>query len=273
MSIGAKRPLFSAILLSLISINIVLCNNENHDIQKIISQLIKIVEDPSQPVDSRIKAAQLLGKLGEQAKETIPSLLAVLQRLRGRELEPLQVAIVDSLGQMGYAARIALPTFAIASGRSIDIDQAITRATESILNATDQYDVASLTAQFGSKDPSQRLRAVDALRRMGRTAKEAMPAIMTLLDDEDYIVRNAAIEALMTLQVDGNVPESVIRAIAKDLSESEPGRRLLALYRLGKIGPASAIVINEIDKLRDDPDASIRRITQEVLNKILGKTR
>jgi len=266
------RSLFSAVLLSLISISVNLCNNEDHDMQKIVNQLIKIVEDPSQPMDSRIKAAQLLGKLGEQAKETIPTLLVVLQRLRGRELEPLQVAIVDSLGRMGYAARIALPTFAIATGRSIDIDQAITRATESILNATDQYDVASLTKQLESKDPSQRLRAVDALRRMGRTAKEAMPAVMALLDDEDYIVRNAAIEALM-MQINGNIPESVIRAIAKDLNEIEPGRRLLALYRLGKIGPASAIVINEIDKLRDDPDASIRRIAQEVLNRILGKTR
>jgi hypothetical protein len=52
-------------------------------------------------MDSRIKAAQLLGKLGEQAKETIPTLLVVLQRLRGRELEPLQVAIVDSLDEWG----------------------------------------------------------------------------------------------------------------------------------------------------------------------------
>jgi HEAT repeat protein len=267
------KILFMVVLFMLISVNIYLCNGETQDVKAIINQLMKIVEDPSQSIDSRVEAAQLLGRLGEQAKEVIPSMVAVLRRLKGRELEPLQIAIIDSLGQMGYSARMALPTFALASGRSSDIDRAIMRATKNILSTTDEHDIAALTMQLGSKDPSQRLRAVDALRRMGGGAKEATPAIMALLDDGDYTVRNAAIETLIILHGEGNIPEAVIRAVAKDLNESDPGRRLHALYRLSKFGATSAIVADEIDKLRNDPDMSVRRLAQDALNKILGKGR
>jgi HEAT repeat protein len=235
-----------------------------------IKQLIRIVDDPSQPLDARIEATYLIGKLGVTAKEAIPTLISVLRRLRGRELEPLQIAIIDSLAQMGYTARVALPALTMASGRSIDIDLAIRRATKAILSATDDQDITSLVKQLRSSDPSQRLRAVDALRRLGDEAKEASSALMELLDDGDYTVRNAAIDALLAISRDKKIPDAIIRAIAKDLNESDPLRRLLALYRLGKIGSESAIVADEIDKLKNDTDTNVRRVAQEILNKILG---
>ncbi|MCX8140863.1 MAG: HEAT repeat domain-containing protein [Gemmataceae bacterium] len=256
-------------VLYLISILVVFFYHESGDENNPIKQLIKIVDDPSQPLDTRIEAAYLIGKLGVSAKEAIPHLITVLRRLQGRELEPLQIAIIDSLAQMGYTARIALPALTMASGRSIDIDLAIKRATKAILSTTDEHDVTSLVKQLGSSDPSQRLRAVDALRRLGDEAKEASSALMELLDDADYTVRNAAIEALLTISRDRKIPDAIIRAIAKELNESDPLRRLLALYRLGKIGSPSAIVADEVDKLRNDTDTNVRRVAQEILNKIL----
>lgn len=261
--------IYKIIFIFIINMLLIILSCISNDEQSIVKELIKIINNPSMPLESRIEAAHHIGKMGETAKEAIPYLVSILRRLQGRELEPLQVAIIDSLAQMGYIARIALPTLTIVSGRSPDIDQAIKRATKTILSAPDERDITSLIKQLGSSDPSQRLRAVDALRRLGEGAKEASAALMTLLDDADYTVRNAAIEALLSSMDDKKVPDVVIRAIAKDLNETNPERKLIALYRLAKIGTRSAIVADAIDKLRNDNDTNIRRIAQEILSKII----
>lgn len=252
------------------SILIILFCHVIDDDQNLVKQLVKIMDDPSQPLNARVEAALLIGKLGDTAKEAIPSMISVLKRLRGSELEPLQVAIIDSLAHMGYSARIALPALSIASGRSSNIDLAIKKTTNAILNALDERDVTSLVMQLGSNDPSQRLRAVDALRRLGESAKQALPELLTLLEDADYTVRNAAVEASLAILGNQKVPDVIIRTIAKDLNEADPAIKLLALYRLGKLGTVSAIVADEINKLRNDNDINVRRVAQEVLDKIIG---
>lgn len=237
----------------------------------VIKKLITIVKDPSEPLSARIEAASIIGQLGAEAVEAIPALVSVLQRLRGRELEPLQLAIIEALGRMGRPAQIALPGLAAISGRSIDIDIAIKKTITSITSTSDDDDINSIVRQLNSKNISVKLQAIDRLRRLGDKAKEAIPSLYDLLNDDDSTIRNAAIDAIAAIQKTGRIDEQIIRAIAKDLNNPDPEYRLRAAYRLGKIGRDAIVVANQLNELRNDPDIEVRKIAQDALSKIIGR--
>src|SRR5262249_14024722 len=81
-----------------------------------------LVRDFRQPLPARVEAARTLEKLGARASAAVPDLVVVLDRLRGTEHAPLQEAIVEALGQIGTASRVALPSLAKATFRTVDID-------------------------------------------------------------------------------------------------------------------------------------------------------
>jgi HEAT repeat protein len=235
---------------------------------ELAKRLSMTARDPRLSIHSRVEAAKTLGKLGTRASAAVPDLVAVLNRLRGAEQEPLQEAIVDALGHIGAAARPTLPTLARASGRTTDIDQAIKRSTELILTSPDDQEIGTLVKQLGSMDPSIRLRAVKALSALGPVAAPTLPLLAVLLADPDADVRRGAISAVRRIDPNGRPTEPLIRAIAVDLSDPDPNRRLFAVRTLGQIGPAATIVAVEIDGLRADPDPDVRRAATEALARI-----
>jgi HEAT repeat protein len=231
-------------------------------------RLAGVVKDFRQPTSARAEAARTLAKLGPRAAIAVPDLVAVLNRLRGAEQEPLQEAIIDALGQIGAAARTALPSLARATYRTVDIDQAVKRSTDLIVNASDSQNLDVLTQQLVSRDPSVRLRAVKALADLGLAAKEAAPALLLALGDPDGDVRRAAITAYRIIQPAIKPPEALVRGIALDLKDPDPNYRLLAVRALGRLGPAAAPVVLDIAGLSGDPDPDVRRAATEAFNRI-----
>lgn len=239
----------------------------------IVNRLVMLVADPSQDLNTRVEAARLIGRLGEAAKGAVPRLVEVLQRLQGNELADLQLAIIESLGQLGHAARGALPVIATVANRSVDAQIAARLAINNILSAPDTQNVDTLVRQLVDKDPSQRIRAADALRRLGDKAKSALPALYTQLEDTDDAARNAVIDAILEIQKGEKIENAVVYAIAKDLKSNDASKRLMALYKLGRIGPPAAVVANEVDSLRSDTDNDVRKLATDVLPRILGSRR
>lgn len=233
-------------------------------------QLGSVVRDPRPSIWARVEAARTLAKLGPRASAAVPDLVAVLGRFRGPELEPLQEAIVEALGQIGSPAKSALPALALTSARSVDIDQAIKRSTVQIVTASDTQDVDALIRQLVSRDASVRLRATKALGQLGIAAQPATGALVATLGDPDGDVRRGAITALRLIYPNAKVPEVMIRAIALDLTDVDPNMRLLALRALSRIGAAAGIVAQDIDNLRGDPDPDVRRAAGETLNRVVG---
>lgn len=227
-----------------------------------------IVRDPRQTVWARVEAANTLGKLGPVAGAAVGDLVAVLERLRGAEQEPLQEAVVEALGQIGGSAKTALPAFARAAGRSVDIDQALKRARESILTASDAQDVELLVRQLSSRDASTRLRATKALSDLGPAARAALPALAAVLGDPDGDVRRGAIAALRLVQPNARPTEVLVRAIAVDLKNPDANFRLLAVRALGRIGAPAAVVAADLDALRTDPDPDVRRAAGDALSRV-----
>lgn len=218
-----------------------------------------LVRDFRQPLAARVEAARTLAKLGARAAVAVPDLVAVLDRLRGTEQEPLQEAIVEALGQMGSAARAALPTLAKSTQRTIDIDLAIKSSTDLILSASDSQDISALTQQLQSRDASLRMRAAKALGDIGPAARAAVPGLVAVLTDPDGDARRAAVAALRFVQPNVPPSEALVRAIATDLRDPDANIRLLAARSLGRLGPAAAIAAPDLAALRNDPDPDVRR--------------
>jgi HEAT repeat protein len=224
-----------------------------------VRRLGAMVRDFREATTARAEAARTLGKLGARASAAVPDLVAVLDRLRGTEQETLQEAIVDALGQIGSAAKPALPSLARATRRTLDLDFAIRNATDQILAASDAQDIDALAQQLQSRDPSLRLRATKALADLGPAARATVPALMVALQDLDGDVRRGAITAIRLIQPNVPPPEALVRAVAADLASPDPTLRLLAARTLGRMGPPASLVAGELALLRADPDGDVRR--------------
>lgn len=227
-----------------------------------------LVRDPRQPLTARVEAARTIGKLGPTAGAAVGDLVAVLERLRGSEHEPLQEAVVEALGQIGAPAKAALPSLARAAGRTVDIDQALKLTRDAILNASDAADVEALTRQLSSRDAGTRLRAAKSLGDLGPGARLALPALVGALGDADGDVRRGAIAALRLVAPNAKPPEVFVRAIAVDLRDPDANLRLLAARTLGRIGAPAAVVAADLDALRADPDPDVRRAALEALGRV-----
>jgi HEAT repeat protein len=218
---------------------------------------------------ARAEAARTLGKLGPRSAVAVPDLIAVFGRLRGTEQEPLQEAIVEALGLIGGPARPALLTLPRGTGRTADVDLAIRRATELILNAPPSLEVDLLVEQLRSRDPSTRVRATKALADYGPAAgRGVIPGLLAAMGDTDGDVRRGAVAAFRIIQPDAPPPEVMVRAIAVDLRSSDPNLRLLAARALGRIGPLAAGAAPDLDLLRGDPDPDVRRAASEAFPRV-----
>ncbi|VTR96377.1 heat repeat-containing protein : Marine sediment metagenome DNA, contig: S12H4_S07444 (Fragment) OS=marine sediment metagenome GN=S12H4_36601 PE=4 SV=1: HEAT_2 [Gemmata massiliana] len=227
-----------------------------------------IVRDPRQSLWARVEAANMIGKIGPNAGAAAGDLIAVIERLRPTEQEPLQEAIVEALGQLGAPAKAALPAFTRLAGRTIDLDLALKQSRDAILNSSDSQEIDALARQLLSRDPSSRVRATKALSDLGPVARNAAPFLAIALGDADADVRRGAINAINRVTPNAKPTEAFVRAIAVDLRDPDANYRLLAVRALGRLGAPASIAVADIDALRSDPDPDVRRAVVDALNRI-----
>ncbi|WP_428264679.1 HEAT repeat domain-containing protein [Haliangium sp.] len=103
---------------------------------------------------------------------------------------------------------------------------------------TKSIDIDALIAQCASEDPSSRVGAVCALERGGREhVRRAGPALMSLLTDTDWSVRNNAAGALGTLRyVDAR--QAALQQMLRVDPHATP--RAAAAEALGELGDPAA---------------------------------
>ena len=130
---------------------------------------------------------------------------------------------------------------------------------------------ADWVAALKSSDPLQRRLAAHALGEIGRTAREAVPAVTEALRDPVSFVRIWAAAALARVE-----PENLdaIPALAAGTRDEIYFVRSLAAWHLGRLGPRHpgiAAAEWQLRELLNDIDPSVHAETLVALENLAGK--
>ncbi len=182
-------------------------------------------EDP----DVRNQAVTSLGLIGSDAGEaTVP-----LSQLLADEGYQLRLAIIDTLTNIGPAAKDAIETLA-----DVLLD-----------NETDAF---------------ERLQAAGALGSIRH--RSAAPALLASLTDDDQQIIQAALRALSAM------PEDASPMILEAVSDDNPSIRRYAIYVLGSMGEKAAESVPKLMQVLDDTDRAVRRNAIDALGRVDAET-
>jgi HEAT repeat protein len=212
--------------------------------------VLKVLKDrdPSQ----RQTAAQALGKIGR--KEALPALIEALGDPHPGVRRQAAWAIGMIADESEFARRSLISLL-------FDPDADVREAASLALGRTGDASTGLQTlkerlAAQGASIDTKRLAAA-ALGGMAAPASTALVA--PLLQDESPIVRRWAVAALADI-VDGEAAAPLSRLLRED---PDPGVRIEAAFRLGKIGDVTAR--EALTKALQDPDEHVRLLAKSGL--------
>lgn len=105
-----------------------------------------------------------------------------------------------------------------------------------------------LVRTLRGKAPVDRVRAAKDLGRLGWLARDAMPALVAALKDEDAKVREAAAQAV------GQMGPDALPALTTMLTHHDKYVRRNAVWAMGKLGPLARTALRDLCHALKDPD-------------------
>ena len=106
----------------------------------------------------------------------------------------------------------------------------------------------ALIRELRSQSPADRTRAAKDLGRLGWLAREALPALVGTLQDDDAKVREAAAHAV------GLMGPEALPALVEMLGHDDKYVRRNAVWALGKLGPLARPALNDLCLALKDVD-------------------
>lgn len=243
-----------------------------HSAATAVPALIKALEDEDDEV--RAQAARALGAIGPEAATAVDALTAQLDHSEAR----VRGYAVRALGQIGEASRKTVPklvellTDADARVRRVAVD-ALAR-----IHPDPEQSIPLLVKVLHDADPQVVMPAIQALAERGKAAvpvliealgrddsrywaclilseigpdaAQSVPALRSVLDDEDPEVRMEAIVALGQI---GPAARAAVPALQQKLASDIPGVRYTAVFALAEIGDPSSVRPLEQSQSSDDP--------------------
>jgi HEAT repeat protein len=235
------------------------------DAKLAVRRLIKALKDPDE-LTSRT-AADALTKIGAPGRDDLPALIEALKDQKpdvrryasgaigqigpdaasaagplaealSDEDERVRESLVRALGSLGPAAKAAaVPGLTKAlqdNGKSVRV--AAAAAMANLMTPPKADDVPLLVTILKQKDPEGSVFGARGLAKLGKQAKDAIPALVEVAKAGDTGVRREAIEALAAVGPDAKTAGPLYVAALKDASADSAVRQsaLLALGQLGK---------------------------------------
>jgi HEAT repeat protein len=191
-------------------------------------------------------AARKLGEMGPAAREAIPALAAAI----GKDWNnPSQAGIaLEKIGEPAVPALIKVLEEDKKGGGRRSAALALAR----IGPAAAPY----LAAALGNADPQVRLHAAMGLALMESVPKEALPELLRGLGDPERQVRHWSIRALQKLSPP---PPEIVPALTVALADDDWTVRLAAVDIMGRMGPdAPGAAAPLANVLRGDRDEDVR---------------
>lgn len=212
--------------------------------------------------EARWKAADLLGRLGTQAREEPAALSALAAALKDADPHVRAVAAA-SLASVGPAGPDAIPALKEMLSTP-DCLPALRALALYGPNATPARE--KIIELLNHKDDSEiRWNAARTLCKMKAAAKAAAPMLMAALNDPAPLVREHAAEALGEIGPDA---KEVIPALVKSLKDPDARVRRDAVRSLGQMGTAAKSAIDSIRPLLEDKDDKVRKAARTSLKQI-----
>lgn len=233
---------------------------------KTLDQWLKVLgeKDP----EPRTRAVLALSQFGPAARDAVPTLISMLKETRDKpEARYLRQCVVTALGSIGPDAKDAIPEllpllkepfagneicFAIiriGSAPEDDERRAVSslllritcRVPNPLLNNPEFLQTYSsrltphLIAFLKADEPDTRYRAAQALSRIGPKAKDAIPALRKVMEnDANEFASQAAASALVA--IDTKEIEAVVAFVLKPRASSDPSAARHPVYILSGIG-------------------------------------
>jgi HEAT repeat protein/lysophospholipase L1-like esterase len=223
--------------------------------------------------NTRLGAAQDLGKAGRAAAAAVPALIEAIDNEGDGVGRVLVVnAIITTLGTIGPDAVAAVPSLTRAlddenSGVRLAAALALGNIGPGLRSPTDAAMtpmVEGLALALRDEDTSVRRAAAESIGAIGAGAMGAIPALVDTLQDSSFVVRNAAISTLKKLG-----PEA-IRGMVEALQSGDEATSKAVVSALGKMG---SDVIPALEGALRDGSALVRKAAADALGQMGPKAK
>jgi HEAT repeat protein len=202
-----------------------------------VSDLINTVR--SGDVAAQGQAIEQLIAVADEAAEAVPALVECLKS----DSADIRALAVDCLGDIGKPALSAVPALVALVG---DPDAKVRREVIEAVRAIrpgPKVVLPLLVKELRDSDPAVQIRALDALAEQG---ERAVPALIEALGDKE-----TAYWACLVLSELGPEAKDAVPALAKVLDDDRPDVRREAILALAAIGEAAAPAVPAVAKSLD----------------------
>jgi HEAT repeat protein len=238
-----------------------------HDLVNVGPDAIPVATAALKDERSEIRwmAAMVLSRIGPKAARAIPDLIEALNDDDAR----VRCAAASALGQIGADARLATRSLKAA----LKDEDGMVRmwAAEALwrLHRQPKMVLPVLNEGLLNGPPHVRNRAAGVVRLMGHTGKDAVPALIEVLKDEDrgnrLVAVHIAVQALGDL---GPHARSAAPFLVKALKEEDFVVREYAAQALESIGVCDDVVIDGLKAALKDNDSGVRIAAESALRKL-----
>lgn len=212
--------------------------------------LLQALQDSDPGV--RMRAAQTLGWSRVAADVVVPALMEAARDMNAS----VRFYAFQALGRYGPEARAAVPLL-LEAARTQSIGHGGPVAALKQIDPTNAVD--GFMAFLADKNPKVREQGLRALGEFGATASRAVPAVLGLLQSQDFRVRSAAEFALVRMGPDA------LAGVIGLFQHSNAAVRLKAVATLWTFGTDAHSAIPELEKLRSDPAEKVRQAAESRL--------
>ena len=214
-------------------------------------------------------AALELGEIGAGAAEAVP---ALIQALQGQNPWGKAYA-AEALGKIGEGAKDAVPALIQAlqdqhKTTRVNAEKALKSigVPEKLQAALEQNLVLKLIKELQDQSNSVRAKAAEELGSIGEGAKDAVPALIQVLQGREFAhVRSRVAAAL------GEIGEGAVEAVPaliQELQDEDKSVRENAAWALGGIGPKAEAAVPALIQALQDENEDVRSYTSEALKSI-----
>ena len=163
---------------------------------EIVSAMAEALKDPD--ADIRILAVRVLGALGNKAEPALPAMIKALK-------DPhriVRICALEPVAAFGEKAMDAVPVLMKWIGSDDKFSHVSAVGHILMIDPSRADDLLTVLIESLGSDYVIQRHAAWLLGQLGELARNAVPALKKMLDDEDSFVRSAASEALQEITGD-----------------------------------------------------------------------